>query len=503
MAAEVRSEDATVVWRPRSAPQEAFIACPVFEVFFGGSRGSLKTDSTLGDWIRHSGLYGEHANGLMVRRTREELRETMERFRYVLSTLGFKFSGHECKGPNGSRLTFAYLDKDSDAENYQGWSLTRVYVEEIGNFPQEAPVMKLMATLRSVHNVPVGFRATGNPGGPGHNWVKARYISPAPQGWEILKTDYVNPFTGETKALERMFLPGKITDHDLLGDDYIAQLQMQGSEALVRAWLLGDWDAVEGAFFDSWSDRMILAPFTIPDHWVRFISGDWGFAAPFSFGWWAVASEDHYVDEGCIPKGALVRYREWYGVERDRNGNVRPNQGIRMDAESVARELLKRSGEEKLNTGVIDPSMFATQSGPSIAERMMAATGHKLHFRRADNQRVGPRGAMGGWDQMRARMVGMGGRPMVYCFHTCKESIRTIPVLQHDDLRPEDLDTEGEDHAADEWRYACMSRPYTRPKPGEPKPVFPYKGTGEGSNIVGNVPILELIKRKERALQDG
>lgn len=499
MAKQVRAEDTTVVWTPRSAPQRALIACPIFEVFFGGSRGSLKTDSMIGDWIRHSSLYGEHAAGLMVRREREELKATIKRFKQVLTPLGFTFAGYECRGPTGSHLTFAYLDHDDDAEHYQGWNLTRVYVEEIGNFPDQGPVMKLMATLRSVEGVPVGFRSTGNPGGPGHGWVKARYISPAPQGWEILTEDFENPFTGETKTMERMFLPGKITDHDLLGSDYIAQLQMQGSEALVRAWLLGDWDVVEGAFFDRWSDRMVIAPFTIPDHWLRFISGDWGYAAPFSFGWWAVASEDYHHESGVIPKGALVRYREWYGVAKDRHGAVRPNVGVRMDAEEVGPELLKRSDGEELVPGVLDPAMFATQSGPSIAERIHVSTDYKLTFRAADNTRVGKRGALGGWDQMRGRMVGVEGRPMIYAFFTCTESVRTIPVLQHDENRPEDLDTESEDHAADEWRYACMSRPYTRPQPGHPKPVYPYVGTNGGSNIVGNVPIIELIRQKERA----
>src|SRR5690606_22149691 len=161
-----------------------------------------------------------------------------------LTQLGFKFSGHTCRGPNGSRLTFAYLDRDTDADRYQGWSLTRVYVEEVGNFPDEKPIKKLMATLRSANGVPVGFRATGNPGGPGHQWVRARYIDPAPKGWAVQTYEYENPFTRKIVTRDRVFIPGRITDHNLLGDEYIAQLQMAGSEALVRAWLLGDWDVV-------------------------------------------------------------------------------------------------------------------------------------------------------------------------------------------------------------------------------------------------------------------
>ena len=475
--------DPVVIWKPRSFPQQEFINCPVFEIFFGGARGSLKTDSTLGDWIRHSALYGENAVGLMVRRTREELSETEERFRFILTKLGFKFTGHVCRGPNGSRLTFAYLDNDRDADRYQGWSLTRVYVEEVGNFPSEAPIKKLMATLRSANGVPVGFRATGNPGGPGHQWVRARYIDPAPKGWEVQEYSYENPFTFQSVTRDRVFIPGKITDHDLLGPEYIAQLQMSGSEQLVRAWLMGDWNVVEGAFFDCWTDDMVIEPFPIPDHWYKFLSGDWGYAAPFCFHWFAVASED----TGDIPRGGLVCYREWYGC-------TSPNVGIRMDAEEVAEGLLNMT-KEKLGTGVIDPATFATQSGPSIAERLMSVKQGKerLIFRPADNRRVGIRGALGGWDQMRSRMKHKG----LFYFNTCKHAIRTIPMLQHDPDRPEDLDTESEDHAADTDRYACMSRPFTRKAPDEPKPVWHYEAETP-NQIFGNVPIRELIDRESR-----
>ena len=73
------------------------------------------------------------------------------------------------------------------------------------------------------------------------------------------------------------------------------------------------------------------------------------------------------------------------------------------------------------------------------------------------------RGAMGGWDQVRARLVGdPDGKPMVVLFATCRDLIRTLPALQHDASRAEDIDTEMEDHCADGMRYALMSRPYIR-----------------------------------------
>ena len=61
---------------------------------------------------------------------------------------------------------------------------------------------------------------------------------------------------------------------------------------------------------------------------------------------------------------------------------------------------------------------------------------------------------------------------MIYFFDTCRDLIRTLPALQHDETRAEDVDTEAEDHAPDECRYACMSRPYVRADQPKPKPEF-------------------------------
>jgi len=480
-------------------------------VFFGGARGGGKTDGMLGDFVEHASVYGEHAIGLMVRRKRTQLVETIERSRQIYSLLGWRFNEVEkmWRAPNGARLRFAYLERDADAEEYQGHSYTRVYVEEIGNFPTDKPVLKLMATLRSAHGVPVGFRATGNPGGPGHNWVRKRYIDPAPLGWRTGIRRFENPFTGEIVERDWVYIPSRLSDNRYLGAEYVANLQMVGSDLLVRAWLTGDWTVIEGAYFDCWSmQKHVVSPFTVPADWLRFRSMDWGSAAPFSIGWWAVVTTDHElplaVHEqrreialaadgagadalGCrvLPRGALVRYREWYGTLAPDT-----NVGLKLTAETVAAGIRMKSAGEHYAYTVCDPSIFRQDGGPSIAERMIRSklTGLKP----GDNKRVPLRGAMGGWDQMRARMVGDGERPMIYCFATCIDSIRTIPVLQHDPDRPEDLDTDAEDHAADEWRYACMSRPWARTlELPQPRKVFRLGATN-------NVTLDDLWSTKRR-----
>jgi hypothetical protein len=238
---------------------------------------------------------------------------------------------------------------------------------------------------------------------------------------------------------------------------------MVGSDTLVRAWLEGDWTVIEGAYFDCWRfEQHVVQPLEVPAHWARFRSMDWGSAKPFSVGWWSVVGDDHCLSiQGAsriIPRGALLRYREWYGA-------AGPNVGLKMTAEAVADGIVERErSDAALRYGVLDPACFKEDGGPSIAERMnkVLIQARLRPFHAADNSRVPQRGSMGGWDQMRSRLVGQDGRPMIYCFSTCAASIRTIPALQHDPARPEDVNTESEDHAADEWRYACMSRPFVR-----------------------------------------
>jgi len=469
--------DHSVIWAPSKGPQTAFVTCPVFEILYGGARGGGKTDAVLGEFVIHADQYGEHAIGLMVRRTRTELVETIERSREIYEPLGAKLTDNMWRFPNGARLRFAYLERDQDANAYQGHSYTRVYVEEIGNFPSDKPILKLMATLRSGHGVPCGFRATGNPGGPGHQWVKARYIDPAPMGWKVLN------FTFGGIGRDRVYIPSRVEDNPYLGAEYVANLHMSGGTELVRAWLEGDWNVIAGAFFPEFGPQHIIRPRELPEMWPRFRSADWGSARPFSVGWWAIS--DGSVPE--LPRGALVRYREWYGW------NGTPNEGLKLTAEEVGQGIAEREDGETVQNGhsVLDPAAFSNDGGPSIAERMYLGSGKRVQFRHADNKRTARMGALGGWDQVRARLKGDGERPMIYFFETCTHIIRTLPALQHDELKPEDVDTEAEDHAPDECRYACMSRPYLPKNQPKADPVFPGIAIGQPSGK--GAPTMETL----------
>lgn len=476
-----------IIWQPQPGPQTALLECPIFEVFYGGARGGGKTESSIGDWLQHSSLYGEHAIGIFVRRKLTQLSEVIARTKQLFSKLGGKYNEQQKTWTmaNGARLKFVYLERDSDAEEYQGHSYTRIYVEEITNFPSAGPINKLRATLRSGVGVPVGMRLTGNPGGPGHNWVKARYIDPAPGGYYVINEETELELDGEkiTVKLDRVFIPSKLGDNALLirnDPTYVLRLRQSGSEALVRAWLNGDWSIIDGAFFDEWDpekhvlDTQLVLPRLRPGL-TRFRAFDWGSARPFSVGWYALLdTELELPDHDPLPKGALIKYREWYGAKG-------PNQGLKMTADLVAQGVKNWEKGETIQYGAADPSIFIRDGGPSIAETMAV---NKCLWRRADNKRIV------GAEQVRLRLVGQGGRPMLYFLDCCVDSIRTIPVLQHDEDHPEDVDTEGEDHAYDETRYACMSRFY------QPRVELP--STSRYPKLPGQFTLNELVERQRQ-----
>lgn len=470
-----------VIWQPQPGPQTALLECPVFEVFYGGARGGGKTESSIGDWLQHSDAYGEAAIGIFFRRKLVQLSEVIARTKMIFSKLGAKYNEQQKTWTmaNGARLKFAYLERDSDAEEYQGHSYTRVYVEEVTNFPSPAPINKLRATLRSATGVPTGMRLTGNPGGPGHNWVKARYIDPAKHGYKVIweETEIELDGVKTIVKLDRVFIPSKIGDNVLLmrnDPTYILRLRQSGSEALVQAWLEGNWDIVDGAFFDEWDTKHILSrdwEALIPKNALRFRSFDWGSARPFCCGWYAISD-----GSWGLPSGALFKYREWYGASA-------PNKGLKMTADLVAEGIREREIGEFIRYGVADPAIFIRDGGPSIAETMMIK---QVMWKRGDNRRKP------GWEMLRQRLVGINGEPMLYFSETCEDSIRTIPVLQHDETDPEDLDTEAEDHAADETRYACTSRPWLPaidPVPGTGLPKLP------GEMTIGDVIEARRLKR--------
>lgn len=448
--------------------QAAFLQSPAKFTLYGGARGGGKTFAVIIDWLTHSETYGRKARGIVFRRELTELDDFLEEAKDILQAAGHRWMEQKKQfvSHDGAILRCRYLDDDRDAAKYQGHQYTRVYIEEIGGFPNEAPIKKLAATLRSKWGIPCQFKATANPGGAGHTWVKARFISPAPPN---------TPFSKDSGKTYTVYIPAKLLDNPHLMEndpDYIEMIKASGDSELVRAWLDGDWDVAVGQYFTEFRrEKHVIPTVPLPSSWsVRYRAMDWGSSRPYAVVWIAVADGSALpgVDK-VIPRGALVVYRELYGIAIDiRSGDEVPNMGTREYASAVGKRIVEAEFSDAIivkqytELNKIDPSTFSTNGGPSIAEEL-AREG--AWFSRADNRRTVEGGAHGGWDQIRKRLTGMDGLPHLYIMDCCVHLLRTLPVLPRDPNKLDDVDTDAEDHAADALRYGCMARPYMPPKP--------------------------------------
>ena len=205
----------------------------------------------------------------------------------------------------------------------------------------------------------------------------------------------------------------------------------------------------EGQFFPEFTDAPehyadrrwthVIEPFDIPRGWRVYRSYDFGYAKPFSCAWWAVDYD-----------GVIYRILELYGCTDT------PDEGVRWTPErqfARIREIEDTHPWLKGRDiqGVADPAIWDTSRGESIYE---TALRYRLYFTKGDNRRIP------GWMQVHYRLsFDDEGYPQMYVFNTCRAFLRTVPALLYDEAEVEDLDTRQEDHAADECRYFCMSRP--------------------------------------------
>ena len=345
-------------------------------------------------------------------------------------------SKKEFRFVNGSEIIFRYLDTDKDLDRFQGTEFDILFLDEATQFSEDQYKM-LIACVRGVNDFPKRVYITCNPGGVGHQWVKRLFIDRIYNtGEEPEEYSFIQAGVRDNKALMEM------------QPDYIKQLEALPPK-IREAWLNGSWDVYMGQFFedfynfpDHYADRVgthVIDPFEIPDGWKIYRSFDWGYNKPFSCGWWAVDYD-----------GVAYRMLELYGCTGT------PNEGVKWTPPKVFAEIHRIETEHrwlagKKIIGIADPAIWDAETGESIAD---VAAKHQVFFTPGDNKRIP------GWMQVHYRLAfDDNGFPMMYVFSNCKAFIRTIPLLQYDEHKPEDLDTDGEDHVADEVRYFCMSRP--------------------------------------------
>jgi len=436
---------------PKPSPkQRQFLESRQKFVAYGGARGGGKSWAVRAKAqllaLRYPGIVI-----MIIRRTYPELRANhIEPMRRMLAKeiARYNDSKKEHQFCNGSVILYRYCATEKDMDNYQGTEADVIFIDEATQMDEKVFKM-FVACLRGVNNFPKRVYLTCNPGGRGHGWVKRLFID--------------RRFEGAENPDDYAFIQALVQDNEALMQaqpEYVKQLEALPPK-LREAWLHGKWDVFEGQFFEDFVDNPehyadrtwthVINPFNPPANWKRFRSFDFGYAKPFSCGWWAVS-----------PDNTLYRIAELYGCTGT------PDEGVRWPVDKIFSEIARVENEHpylKRNRieGVADPAIWIENGGPSIAD-MAAKQG--VYFGKGDNKRIP------GWMQVHYRLAfDEDGLPSMYIFNTCKAFIRTIPQLVYSETVPEDVDTTQEDHVADEVRYLCMRNPMPAREMPTKKPV--------------------------------
>lgn len=452
------SGNAEVIFKPNDGPQTEFLAASEQEVLYGGAAGGGKSFAIVADPMRY--FSNPEFQGLLLRRTTDELRELIRVSKQLYPKVfkGAKFVERDKTWyfQSGASFWMSYLERDDDVMRYQGQAFSWIGFDELTQWPTPHAWQYLSSRLRTsgTSGLPLCQRATTNPGGPGHAWVKKMFIDPAEWGTAFDATDietgkilcwpenHSDKDLAGTPLFKRKFIPAKLSDNPYLHTDgrYEANL-LSLPEQQRRQLLEGGWDITEGVAFPEWNRFYhVSEPWEIPDHWPRFRSCDYGYNDPSSVVWFAVA-----------PDNQLIVYREIHikGVV----------------AEDLAVMVAEAEGDERVSYGILDSSMWNNmgESGPSRAEKMNL----KLReygcrpFRKSDRSK-GSR--LDRKNEFHRRLKLIDDTPGIIFFNNCLSCISTIPTLQLDKNNPEDVDTKADDHDYDAVTYGIMSRPLFREK---------------------------------------
>ncbi len=427
-----------VTWnfgRP-NAKQDAVMRLRNRYIAYGGARGGGKS-WMVRKWAALNALHYQGIKILIIRSTYSELEknhirpmraDTREIAQYNDQKKLLTFC-------TGSTIEFGYCRSERDMERYQGGEWDLIFIDEASNIPEEC-IKKFIPCVRGVNDFPKRTIYTLNPGGRSHHYFKRLFIDrDFRPGEDPNDYAFVQALVQDNLALMRT------------QPEYLKDLEAL-PEKLKKAWLEGRWDIFEGQFFedfiatpDAEGRCHVIDPFPPRPEWPIYHSYDYGRSRPFSMAWWTQDRD-----------GVLYRIMERYGCDRE------PDTGLYMSAEEQFSEFAQIERTHpwlrgKRITGWADPAIWTKEgtSGKSIAD---VAAKHGIWFDKGNNDRIN------GWAEFHNRLYfDEHGKAMFYVFRNCSAFIRTIPSLIYDENKVEDLDTDGEDHVADESRYVFMANP--------------------------------------------
>jgi hypothetical protein len=434
------------MWIPFPGAQEDFCSRGEFEALYGGQAGPGKTDCLIALAARQ--VNHPAYNGIIFRRSFPQLQEIIDRTHQQYPAIGgiYKSVEHRWYFPSGGKIQLGHMQHENDRYNYQGKQFQFIGVDEVTHFSENQYLYMFSRCRSSIPGLIAEIRASANPGGVGHQWVKSRFVDICPHN-----ETYIDPDTG----LSRIFIPGKLTDNPaLLENDpgYISRLDALPEIERMRL-RDGIWDAFEGQVFTELSYRVhAVDDFEPPPEWFKWCTFDWGFSSPFCVLWFTID-----------PDGVIYLYREWYGcVEGE------ADKGLRLGSTEIANGIHDRE-KERINIRLADPAIWSSTpnnpkygiKGKSVWEDFNQSG---LHFLKADNDRK--QGKIQVHKRLEVETVVdpetgeiIEERPRFYAAKSCVNFWRTMPEIREDKKDPEDIDTKQEDHIYDCVRYSFMFKP--------------------------------------------
>lgn len=439
-----------------SKVQQEFHLCSAREVLFAGSAGPGKTIALCMDPIQtqlhienQRVISGEieRSTGWAIHFRREYpmLAQTIDKCRqwYPKIDPGVRYESdaHTFHFSCGYKIQFAHMAKPSDWRNYDSSSYSHVAFDELCQFEKEQ-YMYLVSRCRSSDPVLRKLLRVRSATNPDPGWTRAYFVDPAPQGRKFIR-NVMKLDDGTEEVRYRVYIPALLRDNPdpEFVRDYEATLRGMPTHVM-KARLYGDWYVISGAFFaEEWKpDHHVVAPFEIPSGWTKFRSMDWGYKSWCVVLWWAVD-----------PEGNMVCYRE-------RSYQLK-------DADEVAfriREIETAAGEwdEKRDcsrlTGPADTQIWEQRGtiGPTISETF---DHYGVYWEKCTKNRAAAAAQL----VRRLRDIpppNTGSRPGISWFHSCDQSLKTIPALPTD---PNDIEVPqkgGDDHWLDATFYAVMHR---------------------------------------------
>ena len=436
-----------VIFRPNDGPQTDFLSSSEQEVLYGGAAGGGKSYAMVADPFRYAD--NPLFRGLLLRRSTEELREliSVSKELYPRALPGARFLERDKTWvfPSGATLWMSYLDRDDDVMRYQGQAFSWIGFDELTQWPTPHAWNYMRSRLRTTTSsgLSLNMRATTNPGGPGHFWVKKMFIDPAPSNTPFWATDehgetirWPKGHTKEGQPLfKRRFIPASLFNNPYLSDDGLYEANLLSLPEHERRRLLdGDWSVSEGSAFSEFNPNVhVVAPFDIPNSWAKFRACDYGYGSMTAVLWLAVT-----------PSEQIVVYRELY---------VR-----QVTASDLADMILDVEKGDNVRYGVLDSSLWHNRgdTGPSLAEQMILKGCRWRPSDRSKGSRIAGKNEI----HRRLQVDEFTKEPQLVFFNTCRNIITELPSLPLDKNNLEDVDTKSPiDHGYDALRYGLMTRP--------------------------------------------